>query len=1007
MKIMKLAVENVASIAKAELDFTEDPLRDEPLFLICGETGAGKTTLLDAVCLALYGQTPRYAAQKCTGVEVGGLKSDDTRQLVRRGATSASAVLSLVGNDGRQYEAKWSVSAISRGQNKGRLNGENWTWKDCSPGGIEYCQKRECEAAVKRAVGLDFNQFCRTTLLAQGQFTNFLLGSDEEKAKILEKLTDTSRYSKLGKKIKDAYSEAEGRAKAIADRIVALAGLGEDERAAIEKDRGELASKIKAVEKETAVVRAKAEWLAEKAKLAAEFRNAAEKLKASYAALKASATAKRGALDSASGKLDEVRAFLERNARHAAMYESAEVVIACLADARDAEKVKANAERELAELGKSKPELEERVRRAFAAKAEAEKDAADKNAQAERENAELEKMDMNGLRVEKAAAEKRESGIMVLTAQMGEIGRIRAELRRRVEDLQKRRALCDELESRLPALQADFDAARARFESKKAERDRQKALIDDGITRIVATLKVGDKCPICGNRIAALNGEEFFSELIARLNKTCADAEVAFRRMELEFNKAAADAGALKKVVATEKEGIKKRKDELRGLEADVWRKAKVLGLAAATPEAADAAMETYHARIAQLAGKIAEGERKEQAVKVLRMDAKKLEKRLADATKALEKADRDSHDCDRRIEAASADVKTAAARAKRKLDAAGEKMPQGGWIERWRADAEGFESTLAERAKEHRAKKAAESELEREVEGIGIEHSQIVDCLARAEKDVPELGGVAADGSAGAATVSAVDAQLGGLAKLKCDVASHMAERPESLAETDDEEALRLAADGLKNSCDEMKIRLGTLEQRISDDDRNRKERAECEVLLAEAAKRRDEWKPIYDWFGDEDGKKIRLAIQAYVLRNVLVKANAVLARLAERYELSCEGLTLTVRDSFEGGAERPVNTLSGGEGFLVSLALALGLAGVNDCGLGVDMLFVDEGFGNLSGDHLDRAIEALENINAICGSRKVGVISHVERLREKIRVHVEVRREGHEPSSVSVVAN
>ena len=112
-------------------------------------------------------------------------------------------------------------------------------------------------------------------------------------------------------------------------------------------------------------------------------------------------------------------------------------------------------------------------------------------------------------------------------------------------------------------------------------------------------------------------------------------------------------------------------------------------------------------------------------------------------------------------------------------------------------------------------------------------------------------------------------------------------------------------------------------------------------------------------------------------------------------------------VVDSFEGGAVRPVNTLSGGEQFLVSLALALGLAGMNDTGLGVDMLLIDEGFGTLSGEHLNSAIEALERLNAITGSRKVGVISHVERLRERIPTHIEVTRRGHDPSEVRVVVN
>ena len=168
-----------------------------------------------------------------------------------------------------------------------------------------------------------------------------------------------------------------------------------------------------------------------------------------------------------------------------------------------------------------------------------------------------------------------------------------------------------------------------------------------------------------------------------------------------------------------------------------------------------------------------------------------------------------------------------------------------------------------------------------------------------------------------------------------------------------------------------------------------------------------RDEWRPIHAYFGDNDGKKIRREIQSYVLANVLVKANHYLRQLSNRYELSCEGLVLSVRDAFEGGAERPVNTLSGGEQFLVSLALALGLAGMSDTGLGVDMLLIDEGFGTLSGEHLNSAIEALERLNALTGSRKVGVISHVERLRERIRTHIEVARNGQSPSEVRVVAN
>lgn len=202
MILQKLEIHNIASIEDATIDFEAQPLADSEVFLITGKTGAGKSTLLDAICLALYASTPRLENTSMQGEmrdNEKDIKIKDPVQLMRRNTGEAFVRLTFIGSNDVHYEAQWSVT---RARNKvtGKIQNKKWALRNLDTD-FTYAKDKEIREEIALAIGLDFKQFCRTTLLAQGEFTRFLNSKDDEKAEILEKITGVDAYSRIGAKI--------------------------------------------------------------------------------------------------------------------------------------------------------------------------------------------------------------------------------------------------------------------------------------------------------------------------------------------------------------------------------------------------------------------------------------------------------------------------------------------------------------------------------------------------------------------------------------------------------------------------------------------------------------------------------------------------------------------------------------------------------------------------------------------------------------------------------------
>ena len=195
-----------------------------------------------------------------------------------------------------------------------------------------------------------------------------------------------------------------------------------------------------------------------------------------------------------------------------------------------------------------------------------------------------------------------------------------------------------------------------------------------------------------------------------------------------------------------------------------------------------------------------------------------------------------------------------------------------------------------------------------------------------------------------------------------------------------------------------EAERRLGSLRQQLEADDAVRRKAALIEAELKTARTSADKWAKLSGLIGSADGKTFRLAAQSLTFALLLHEANVILSRMQSRYQLIPAGsqkLDLAVRDLELAGLERTSFNLSGGETFLVSLALALALSRVSSSRMQVDTLFLDEGFGTLDPDTLEKALNALEMLQQKTG-KLIGIISHVRAVRERVGVHIVVKPRG-----------
>ena len=1126
MKLQKLTIHNIASIEDAIIDFEAPPLADSEVFLITGKTGAGKSTILDAICLALFADTPRLENTQMQGKtrDVDNkLDLGDTRQLMRRNTGEAYVALTFTGSNGVHYEALWKVWR-SRNKPTGNLQGKSWSLKNLDTG-YTIDKDVQIRAEMKAAIGLDFNQFCRTTLLAQGEFTKFLNSKDDDKAAILEKITGMDIYAKVGKKVFEVTGQKEQSWKEARQQVEGIRTLSDEEITAKKEDMAGFDAQYKALKEAVDADKARLQWIRTDMELTKAIATATEAYHQAQSVVESDdfktkellvrqwnttidarnwLTAKKGAESSKAYQekalealasdyvsvlggyafaeqekqqtetdIKAVDALIEREKDKHEVYENAQAIAGYLSTIADGRKKMAASQ---ADAAKERKTLTEELEPAFSKAQEAMKEAQEAYRKQEAEINEQEKalvaLNLGGLRTQR---DKNKELIQTIGIALERIDSLDTERKRRQETSASLEETQVEIEKKQKAqelMEPLIHDAKVKMDACREMLDKQSDTINKFAKTLRQKLHIGDTCPVCRQVIKSeLPHEDELARLVGGLNDAFNEAETAYKKLVDERNRLDAEAKAEIKKYKTDKEAFDKDKS-VETAEQKVVAACKACGIEKYEDNTLTVLNELKvktDAALKELETKIAEGEGKDSAIKKLRkaldkFRAENLEPRIKDAQKA-EKA---INDCKGRISTHEELVRTKQEDVSKAEDNAAS-LIAGQWTIDWRDKPREFAELLKEQAgtylknvkrsqtlanslsemtnscqmvkdvtdeivqlmpawKEFTAsdkakqtgllKKANDVKIKTSTDLAGLQqaeetakvNSQQLDSFLDDHKDISierlnVLNGYIA------AQISEVNTLLDTdrkkmLAKetLMKDAVrkqhEHLKVKPE-LQEGDTIETLDARIKEQEPKLIEIAEKKGAISQELKADEENKKSRGKLIEEVEKRAAEYQKWSRLNQLIGDATGNTFRKIAQSYVLTSLIHSANSYMKTLTDRYTLKVAPGTfvISLEDAYQGYVSRAASTISGGESFLVSLSLALALSDIGQQ-LAVDTLFIDEGFGTLSGEPLQNAITTLRSLHTKSG-RHVGIISHVEELQERIPIQIQVIQEGNNSSS------
>lgn len=269
MKILSIRLKNLASLSGEHfIDFESEPLASAGLVAIVGKTGAGKSTILDAMCLALFNKIPRLKDSdgKLQDVDGSELLTNSPLTVLRRGTAHGFAELCFVAQDQKHYLARWELKR-SREKVDGKLQSVQRYLKCLTDGAVVADKAKAVESAIYKITQLSFEQFTRAVLLAQSEVTAFLKARDNERGELLEYLTNSSIFGKVGQLAYEKTKLVASKRKDLENLLGHIELLAEEDAAELQMQFQHTNQDYKKLEDEKSQLEKQQQWFERKQKL--------------------------------------------------------------------------------------------------------------------------------------------------------------------------------------------------------------------------------------------------------------------------------------------------------------------------------------------------------------------------------------------------------------------------------------------------------------------------------------------------------------------------------------------------------------------------------------------------------------------------------------------------------------------------------------------------------------------------------------------------------------------